>query len=292
MNDKILITVIVPVFNHWDIVPSLMERIDRQSLDKKKFELLVVDNASDIIMNKFTWPVWARLMTCTTPGSYAARNTAIRSARGKLLAFTDADCLPDSDWLENGLEYFNRYHSEKRIFAGGIKVLPQNFKHMTRSEVFDVVMGLPQERYVKRGYGVTANLMIPANAFEEVGLFDESRFSGGDAEFCRRALSNGWKLEYCPLASVVHPARREWKELKTKQQRIKGGQLKSGPASRRIMFAVISFVPPFRQFYFALKSSHLSFWHRLSVCATWCRLWIVGLSEVLRLLCGGQPERR
>lgn len=33
----------------------------------------------------------------------AARNRAARAARASNLAFTDADCLPEPDWLENGL---------------------------------------------------------------------------------------------------------------------------------------------------------------------------------------------
>jgi glycosyltransferase involved in cell wall biosynthesis len=42
------------------------------------------------------------------PGSYAARNTGIELARGDILAFTDADCLPAADWIEHGLAALQR----------------------------------------------------------------------------------------------------------------------------------------------------------------------------------------
>jgi hypothetical protein len=169
---------------------------------------------------------------------------------------------------------------------------PRDWSNMTRSEVFDVIMGLPQERYVSRGYAVTANLFVPAEAFNEVGLFDEKRFSGGDAEFCRRAGAKGWQLYYCREAAVVHPARRNWQELKIKQQRVKGGQLSSGPAKRRIMYAIITFLPPLRQGYFILASGKLTLGYRISAGWTLMKLWGVGMAEVLKLLAGGSPERR
>jgi len=77
------------------------------------------------------------------------------------------------------------------------------------SEVFDVIMILPQEHYVRRGYAVTANLFVPAAAFDEIGLFDEQRFSGGDAEFCCRASSQGWRLPYHPEARAIYPASKD-----------------------------------------------------------------------------------
>lgn len=287
------VTVVVPVFNHWDLIPGLLEKLNEQTLDKDAFEFLIVDNGSEFLPQDLVLPRWARLMVCATPGSYAARNMGIRSARGALLAFTDADCLPSPQWLQRGLDaYRGDLLADLLLVAGGVSMKPSDRLNMTRSEVFDVLMGLPQERYVRRGYAVTANLFVPAAAFMDVGFFDEARFSGGDAEFCRRAVSKGWQLQYCDAAEVVHPARKSWHELKLKQQRVKGGQLTSGTTSRRLMYAVAAFTPPLRQCFYALSSKKLTLKHRLSACRTLLQLWIVGISEVIKLLVGGKPERR
>jgi len=288
-----LVTVIVPVFNHWDLIPGLLEKLHGQVLEKGDFELLLVDNGSEQLPKDLALPEWARMLDCRTPGSYAARNVGVRAARGWLLAFTDADCAPDPCWLQQGLNAFTEAPvGNHMLVAGGVSMEPRDWSKMTTSEVFDVIMGLPQERYVRRGYAVTANLFIPAAAFNEIGLFDEQRFSGGDAEFCRRATSHGWKIRYHPDARVIHPARRDWAELKTKQRRVTGGQVASGPLGRRLMYGLFSFLPPVRQCYLALSTSKLTLWHRLSTCWTWCRLWMVGVIELLRLLAGRSPERR
>lgn len=287
------VSVIVPIFNHWALVPALLEGLEQQILDKDAFELLLVDNGSDYIPDNIDLPGWARVLFCDKPGSYAARNVGVRSAKGALLAFTDADCLPSPPWLQQGLALSrNGGEGVRMLIAGGVQMEPLDWSCMTESEAFDVIMGLPQERYVSHGYAVTANLFVPAAAFEQAGLFDEKRFSGGDAEFCRRAGSRGWGLVYCAEARVVHPARREWSELKTKQRRVKGGQLTAGPVRRRLMYGIATVVPPLRQCYFALSSDRLGLARRLRVCIVLFRLWGVSLAEMLRIFGGGRPERR
>jgi hypothetical protein len=287
------VSVIVPIFNHWTLVPALLDALQKQILNKDAFELLLVDNGSDCIPDNLDLPDWARILFCDTPGSYAARNVGVRSAQGMLLAFTDADCLPSPAWLQHGLSLSRSgRNGASMLIAGGVQIEPVDWACMTESEAFDVVMGLPQERYVSHGYAVTANLFVSAATFEQVGLFDEKRFSGGDAEFCRRAGSHGWRMVFCPEAQVVHPARREWRELKTKQRRVKGGQLAAGPIRRRLMYGVATLMPPLRQCYFALSSNRLALAGRLKVCVVLFRLWGVSLAEMLRIVSGGRPERR
>lgn len=289
-ENPLSISVIVPVFNHWSLVPALLDALSRQSIGTDRFELLLVDNGSDHVP-ELRLPPWARLLHCATPGSYAARNLAVDAVHSPLLAFTDADCRPRPQWLA---ELIAQAAADdcRSLVAGGVVMEPQDWNAMTPSEVFDVVMGLPQQRYVSHGYAVTANLLIPAQAFRQVGPFDASRFSGGDAEFCRRAVSSGWRLRYCAAAEVVHPARREWHELCIKQRRVKGGQLTAGPLRRRWLYGLVTLLPPLRQCMFALRSGRLGMPQRLQVCVMLLRLWGVGLREMIRVLQGGRPERR
>ncbi|MEQ8961723.1 MAG: glycosyltransferase family A protein, partial [Coleofasciculus sp. C2-GNP5-27] len=68
--------------------------------------MIVVDNASDEaadikgVVAQFGQAIAAYE---STPGSYAARNKGISLAKGEVIAFTDADCIPDAKWLESGL---------------------------------------------------------------------------------------------------------------------------------------------------------------------------------------------
>lgn len=285
------ISVIVPVYNHWDLIPSLLECLARQTVGVERFELLLVDNASTQFSVPSGFPAWVRILECPTPGSYAARNRALEDARGELLAFTDADCLPQAQWLEALLREYSEATVEL-VVAGKIQVEPASWAAPTVYELYDVALGLPQQRYVsRRGYGVTANLAMPRALLDELGGFDCSRFSGGDADFCRRARAGGARLVYCELAAVIHPARRSWHELAKKVRRLKGGQIRAGTARQRLIFAVRTLLPPLRAWVFALQATRLTHRQRLCVCLVQFGLWGVELKELARLLAGGQPSR-
>src|SRR5690606_21948790 len=108
MSDSVIVT----VNDHWDLVLWLLERLREQSLSQDRFEVLLVDNGSTQSSPPDELPGNVRILTCSTPGSYAARNVAIEAARGAWLVFTDADCLPRSDWLERLLHEAERSPNE------------------------------------------------------------------------------------------------------------------------------------------------------------------------------------
>jgi glycosyltransferase involved in cell wall biosynthesis len=93
-----LLSVIVPVWNDESRIGQCIDALKRQSLDSALFEIIVVDNGSTdstaTVVSRYTNVV---LLYEPQPGSYAARNTGLRHARGEYVAFTDSDCVPEED---------------------------------------------------------------------------------------------------------------------------------------------------------------------------------------------------
>jgi len=81
-----------------------------------------------------------------------------------------------------------------------------------------------QERCVQEGFGVTANLLVRREVFQDVGLFQERLVSSGDYEFGRRATRKGRSLVYCREAKVFHPARSSLGALLKKARRLGYGR--------------------------------------------------------------------
>lgn len=288
-------SVIVPVYEQWSLVPTLLDALGRQTFREvagdESFELILVDNGSrDRVVPAL--PAWARVFDCEVPGSYAARNLGIDAARRDWLVFTDADCRPAPDWLQRIAGVLAAQEDEEVLVAGAIRMTAQDDRVLNPYQIYDLVKGIPQDWYVSRGYATTANLCVPRRAFERVGSFDASRFSGGDAEFCQRALAFGYRLAYAPEAVVEHPARDSWQALETKARRVKGGQLAAGSLRRRAMYFLRSFTPPVIAVTRFLRQSHLPRKFRCIAVLVQLRIWVTDMHEALRLGLGARPERR
>lgn len=278
------ISVIVPVFNDWRRVAGLLEALAAQEFPSDDFEVLLVDNGSTSIPELHNAPRSVTVLHCSTPGSYAARNAGIRAAKADILAFTDADCLPSPQWLKHAYRQLKSNNRSDAVIAGGVTLFLPDPSRPTTYALYDLALGITQERYVRRGYGVTANLFVPKTVFDQVGLFDSKRLSGGDAEFCRRAGSHGIPTLYLGAAEVLHPTRCEWHELAGKVRRVKGGQLLNGPILRRVLYGVRTLLPPVKDCICVVKSDRLAFQQKIPVCIVRLRLWGVELTEVWRLL--------
>lgn len=275
-------SVIVPVYNHWALVPELLECLQAQSYPQESFEVLLVDNGSTDYHPPQRLPANVRILHCETPGSYAARNVGTEAAEGEWLAFTDADCRPASEWLEAFLDRAQQ-EGNSALLAGAVEMYTESARP-NAYETYDLVRGIPQEKYVRRGYAATANLLVHRRAMDEMGGFDATRYSGGDADFCRRASTKGYSLRYVSKAVVYHPARQSWMEVASKARRIKGGQLLSGPLHTRLYWAIRTVLPPLALYCRLARSPTHSLRCRIAAVLVQTRLWGHEVVEAARLM--------
>lgn len=283
------LSVLVPVYEQWDLVPELLTCLAAQTLPPDSFEVILSDNGSRNFVPPATLPDNVRIITCERPGSYAARNAAAALATGDWLAFTDADCLPEPGWLA-ALSRVAESADAQTILVGGVDVRPAGTPG-NAYEIYDMLKGIPQERYASRGYGATANLAVSATLFRDAGGFDATRLSGGDAEFCRRAVARGASVRFVSDARVGHPARADWDAIATKSRRVLGGQIAAGSPGRRAAFLLRTLGSPIIPTWRFLRAPY-PLGDRLTAVGVQLRLWGVELREAVRLLAGGKAERR
>lgn len=283
-------SVVVPVFEQWHLVPGLLECLEQQTFPKDRFEIILVDNDSTVFVQPAELPENARIHRCGWPGSYATRNYGAAQARGEWLAFTDADCLPSPEWLAELDRIASAAHGQ--LLLAGPVAMKASSEQPSPWEIYDVMKGVPQESYVSRGYAATANLAVPRSLFISLGGFDGSRFSGGDAEFCRRAGKVGVRLQLAKGARVDHRSRNTWQKLETKARRIKGGQLSAGSLRNRVVWSLRTLIPPVLGVWKFLGSRQHSARDRLTAILILFRVWIAQLAESGRLLMGHPAERR
>jgi glycosyltransferase involved in cell wall biosynthesis len=224
--DRPFLSVIVPVFDDRIGLCRCLEALDRQTMPKDRFEVIVVDNGSHQPMTPLVdqFP-FARCVIEPKNGSYAARNRGAQHATGAVLAFTDADCQPLPDWLMQTARVFEL---EARVSAIGGRIDLVVSHERALAELYEMVLSpFPQESFVeKQGFAATANLAVRASVFEAVGPFNEGLLSSGDREWGNRLIASGYELRYAPQCAVEHPARRTIRSLVNKRRRIEGGTVR------------------------------------------------------------------
>lgn len=218
------VSVIIPVFNDAARLAGCLQSLEDQTYPKAQYEVIVVDNGSnddvEPIVRKFGQ---ARLYREPFPSSYAARNKGIAHAKGEIVAFTDADCIPSPDWLENGVAALlaNRGCG---LVGGRVDVFYKDPGRPGAVELYDATRGFRQKKYVEVDlYGATANMFTFRMLFEKLGMFDGGLKSYGDVEWGRRVASNGYNLVYADETVVAHPARDTLSALHQRIMRVAGG---------------------------------------------------------------------
>ena len=221
-----MVSVVIPIYNGEADLPELINCLVSQTYPRERVEYLLVDNNSsdrtlDLIRNLCPRmaPITIRpLSENQIQSSYAARNVGIRAAMGEVIAFTDADCRPQPQWLSSLIQPFVK--PEVVIVAGEITAFPGTNlleRHADRQETLSQKHTLAH-RFCP--YGQTANLAIRRTALEKAGLFRPYLTTGGDADICWRILrANIGSLEFAPDAIVQHRHRATLKELASQWRR-------------------------------------------------------------------------
>jgi len=286
------VSVIIPAFNDLERLGQCLDALSRQTWPASHFEIIVSDNGSDppLAPSLAKWPgvqaVWE-----AEPGSYAARNAAIAVAKGKIYAFTDSDCIPEPDWIEQGVGALNS--DDAPGFVGGrVEVFAEDPARPNIVEQYEMLCAFDQVRYLRLGFSVTANLFVSASVFDEVGSFDPRLRSNGDRDWGERASERGHRGVYCEDAVVAHPARRTLRELHRKATRVVGGRRARGKPRMLARELKNSFLPRLNRMIRVFKRGRgFGMQQRLGMAGVRMLVEYFRAWEGMRLRLGGAPRR-
>jgi glycosyltransferase involved in cell wall biosynthesis len=225
-KNNIEISIVIPVYEDPNGILATLNALEEQTYPDQNYEILVVDNNSNDetpeVINRFKKraPHLVRLYNETKQSSYAARNKGIEHAKGDIIAFLDADEVVASDWLEK---------IDKKLANSSIRYLGCNVEVICPKDrflgQFNQETGFHiQKKIEDYHFAATCSLVVRADIFRELGLFDDDLISRGDVEFGRRAFRHGINLEYADDICVYHPARTTFESLCKKEFRCGRGR--------------------------------------------------------------------
>ena len=292
------VSVIVPVFNDSEHLKTCLEALESQTYPKNLYDVIVVDNASDEDIESVVSQFSQALTTHESrPGSYAARNKGISLAKGDVIAFTDADCIPATDWIEKGVAKL-LHLSNCGLVAGKVEFVFKNPNQPTAVELYDSVTFLQQQKYVEiLNFGATANLFTFKSVINDVGVFNDTLKSGADREWGQRVFSSGYKQIYAYDTCVAHPARHSLDQLYKKTIRVIGGyqdaKKNRGYPFRELLTDLTADLSPPCRIFFRIWSNQKLKGHKQKIQFASVVLFIKYLHawEKVRLQIGGSSTR-
>ncbi len=206
---SLAVSVVIPTHGRHASLSRCLAGLAAQTLPREMFEVIVSDDGSATPVAPAVEPFADRMTVSivrrSRAGPAAARNEGARQARGRLLAFTDDDCVPAPTWLESLVDRTRR-HPGTLIGGSIVNLLPDD-PYATATQL---IMSCVYDYYARSGSGhrffSTSNLAVPINRFWLLDGFSE-RFlhaAGEDYDFCARWTEAGFENEYAPEVEVGH----------------------------------------------------------------------------------------
>ncbi|MGP9693511.1 glycosyltransferase [Brachybacterium sp. AOP25-B2-12] len=197
------VSVIICVRDGEAVIGRQLAALDAQ-VEHPRFEVIVVDNGSrdatsEVVRRWIRAEGHAAASAVLVPGGRApsiprARNLGGLRARGRVLAFCDADDEVDPRWVGA----LARACSDDALVGGRLQAIRPDGS--PSPDDFD--QGLARTTYLP--HVITANCALPRELFLAVGGFDESLPAYGveDVDFSWRIQEAGHRLVFAPEASV------------------------------------------------------------------------------------------
>jgi glycosyltransferase involved in cell wall biosynthesis len=199
-----LITVIMPVFDRAGSVARAIDSVLAQTWPN--VELIVVDDGSTDgtarILERYSG--MATILSQPNRGAYAARNLALRHAKGELVAFIDSD----DAWLPEKLaRQVPLMRGDVALVYGDIEIVqaPRDDAPRTGRTGFTTVKphrGRVLDRLAGGNFIPTCTVLVRRSALDESGGFSESRISADYLAWFRIAQRH--EIDFVPEPVAIY----------------------------------------------------------------------------------------
>ncbi len=201
------VSVVIPCHAAAGTVGPLLDALRAQDLSPERYEVIVVDPGADGTHRLLQgiaagWSAPPELLVVRGPlrdGPAAKRNMGVSLARGRVLAFTDSDCVPEPGWLAQGLAAVDR---GVQVVQGAV-IPPEGSRRHPLSHEIHVMSDV--------GLHETSNMFYERALFDRLGGFTTRYFRrfgapfGEDVELGWRARRAGASYAFEPRSVVRHP---------------------------------------------------------------------------------------
>ncbi len=200
-------SIVIPTYNRPNRLMRCLAAMVELDYARDKFEVIVVDDGSKRPLDSLVAPFAKQIQLCLVrqpnQGPATARNAGAAMAKGEYLAFTDDDCMPSKDWLN---QLANQYMITPYAVIGGhtVNILTHNHYSAASQQLIDYLYQYYNQLHPI--FFASNNISVPQKLFLAMDGFASSMplAAGEDREFCNRWRHDGHLLVYEPNAIINH----------------------------------------------------------------------------------------
>jgi GT2 family glycosyltransferase len=210
--DEIDITVVIPAYLGARTILPCLESIERATKNRRA-EIIVVESSGDetsaIVRERF--PDVVLISSTVRLSAGAARNRGAAAARGRLIFFTDQDCIVPADWIER----LERHMEDDSLGAAGGAVGIYDLSNLPGSALYflEFLNHFPRAGPSQRN----DNFLVGCNSVYRADLLHSVQFPdqtlGEDVLFSHLLQRKGVDVLYDPKIEVRHHNRQGWQEF-------------------------------------------------------------------------------
>lgn len=204
-QECIAISVVVPLYNAEKTIIGCLSSLLFNQNTNFAYEVVVVNNNSldssaYVIANLSKKSNKLKILNEPIKGSYIARNKGAFLANGRVLAFTDSDCVPSPNWLQTIYDSFQNEQVDA-IIGPTIGVSDSQLSEVLSTiyevEFSEILKDSLAERLDTRNCAIRTSLFRSSGGFKEYGNW-------ADAELGRRLRIAGHSISYNADMKVSH----------------------------------------------------------------------------------------
>lgn len=283
-------SVIVPAYNRSGELRTLLSSLTQQSLSVSTFEILICDDGSteniQAVIKEFQSPdnPAIQYLKQSNQGPGAARNLGLSRSTGAIVAFTDTDCIPDVNWLE---ELISPIESSNVKMTGGLidykraDFLSGRCMNFLMSSMIGAGGARDPRSVIHMEYFPrAANVAVSRDIAFAAGGFPAQRH-GEDIEFADRVRQQGTEILFVPTAKTIHNERKTLKQLS--HEAYLKGCARVRLAKTRGMHELIHAAPAFLCLYLIFLTLTvtiapiLAFWFSIPAIVYLCLIFVLSI---------------
>jgi len=196
------VSIVIPVLNSGPALEKAISACNEQDYPKEDFEIIVVDDGSTEKIKDICDAKGVSYLRQERSGPAKARNTGWKASCGSIICFTDADCVPERQWLACLVSAL----ASEDIAAVGGSYENNNPESLLACCIHEEII-LRHERMPKFVKAIGSyNMAVRRDVLERINGFDEgfAMASAEDNDLSYRLSRNGYRLLFDPSIKVAH----------------------------------------------------------------------------------------